>query len=408
MGYSFQHLSTSGNESCTLPVPLKNVQLDVKVVNFTAEVKVSQKFVNCEQNPIECVYFFPVEEEAAVTDFTAQLEGRTIKTVIKEKKEARDDYKSAIENHQTAVLLEETKPDIFEMRVGLLAPGSVCLVSLTYLMELPVEERKTKLTIPTTVAPRYVPARDDSAESKKIASIQHDFNSPVKMSLNLKVVMTTEILSITSPSHQIKVTEKMKNQGYHVHTVKLETTTAALDRDLIVFVDSEEPCQPKVMIEKNEENSYVAMLTLVPDFKLRDQPIEAVFLVDCSGSMGFMGGQSMNLAKEALLVFLHSIPVNSFFNVILFGSRFESVFPSSQRYDDDNLRCAKFSAEAISANMGGTEILTPLRHILQQPVKTGLARQVFILTDGQVSNSRDCIDLVSQHSSNNRVFTLGI
>ena len=116
--YSFQHLSTSGNESSTLPVPLKNVQLDVKVVNFTAEVKVSQQFVNCEQNPIECVYFFPVEEEAAVTDFTAQLEGRTIKTVIKEKHEARDDYKSAMENHQTAVLLEETKPDIFEIRVG--------------------------------------------------------------------------------------------------------------------------------------------------------------------------------------------------------------------------------------------------------------------------------------------------
>ena len=314
----------------------------MKVVNFTAEVKVSQKFVNCEENPIECVYFFPVEEEAAVTDFTAQLEGRTIKTVIKEKHEARDDYRSAMENHQTAVLLEETKPDIFEIRVGQLAPGAECLVSLTYLMELPVEERKTKLTIPTTVAPRYVPARDDSAESKKIASIQHDFNSPVKMSLNLEVVMTTEILSITSPSHQIQVTDRMKNQGYHVHTVKLETTTAALDRDLVVFVDSEEPCQPKVMIEKNEENSYVAMLTLVPDFKLRDQPIEAVFLVDCSGSMA---GQSMNLAREALLVFLHSIPVNSFFNVILFGSRFESVFPSSQSYDDDNLRCAKLLKE---------------------------------------------------------------
>ena len=55
------------------PIPLVSVQVDAKVVNFTAQVEVTQEFVNREQNPIECVYFFPVEEEAAVVDFTAEL-----------------------------------------------------------------------------------------------------------------------------------------------------------------------------------------------------------------------------------------------------------------------------------------------------------------------------------------------
>ena len=88
-----------------IPVPLKNVEMDVKVVNFTAEVKVSQRFVNCEK----------------------------------------------------------TKPDIFEIRVGQLFPGAVWVVSLTCLMELPVEERKTRLTIPTTFyIPRYIPIQDSS------------------------------------------------------------------------------------------------------------------------------------------------------------------------------------------------------------------------------------------------------
>ena len=62
----------------------------------------------------------------------------------------------------------------------------------------------------------------------------------------------------------------------------------------------------------------------------------------------------------------------------------------------------------ISANLGGTEILNPLRFILQQEVKAGLARQVFVLTDGQVSNSGACISLVRKHSATNRVFTLGV
>ena len=138
-----------------IPVPLSSVHLDVKVVNFSNEVTVTQTFINQERNPIECIYNFPVEEEAAVVDFTAELEGRTIKTVIKEKAVAREEYQQAVNNRQTAVLLEETKQDIFEIKVGHLSPGEACVIKMTYIMELLVEQKMTKLTIPTTIAPRY-------------------------------------------------------------------------------------------------------------------------------------------------------------------------------------------------------------------------------------------------------------
>ena len=65
-------------------------------------------------------------------------------------------------------------------------------------------------------------------------------------------------------------------------------------------------------------------------------------------------------------------------------------------------------ANNISANLGGTEIFSPLQYILEKPLLAGLVRQVFVLTDGQVSNSSACIDLVRKNSSTNRVFTLGI
>ena len=55
----------------------------------------------------------------------------------------------------TAILLEETAPDIFSMKLGQLKPGAWAKVKLTYIMELPVEERSIRLTIPTTIAPRY-------------------------------------------------------------------------------------------------------------------------------------------------------------------------------------------------------------------------------------------------------------
>ena len=38
------------------------------------------RYVNEEKKPIEAVYMFPVEEECAVVNFSAEVDGRIIKT----------------------------------------------------------------------------------------------------------------------------------------------------------------------------------------------------------------------------------------------------------------------------------------------------------------------------------------
>ena len=51
-----------------------------------------------------------------------------------------------------------------------------------------------------------------------------------------------------------------------------------------------------------------------------------VFFLDRSGSMN---GNRINKAKEALILFLKSLPPDSYFNVISFGSSSEKMFGSS-------------------------------------------------------------------------------
>ena len=95
-----------------------------------------------------------MEELAAIIAFEAIVDGHEIVAEVKKRDEAKAEYNHAIIEGNTAILLEEAKADIFCMKLGQLKAGAGAKVKLTYIMELPVEEKCIKLTIPTTIAPR--------------------------------------------------------------------------------------------------------------------------------------------------------------------------------------------------------------------------------------------------------------
>lgn len=50
-----------------------------------------------------------------------------------------------------------------------------------------------------------------------------------------------------------------------------------------------------------------------------------------------MGGKRIEKAKEALVLFIKSLPKDTFFNVVSFGSSSQKLFPDSQRYDNKSI-----------------------------------------------------------------------
>ncbi len=54
----------------------------------------------------------------------------------------------------------------------------------------------------------------------------------------------------------------------------------------------------------------------------------------------------------------------------------------------------------MGADLGGTSLLPPLQDVLSYKPRDGIPRQLFVLTDGEVGNSDECIQFVRDHSGN--------
>ena len=63
----------------------------------------------------------------------------------------------------------------------------------------------------------------------------------------------------------------------------------------------------------------------------------------------------------------------------------------------------------MGADLGGTEIYGPLNNILiNSKLIEGYPKQIFLLTDGGVSNTEGVIKMVGQNNKFSRVHTIGI
>lgn len=390
-------------------VPLLGVSVDATLAGFAARVTFSQRYRNDGKKPVEAVYVFPLAEEAAVCGFEVEVGGRVVKGKVLEREKAFEEYDDAISAGHGAYLLDEERSDVFTASVGNLPPGGEVVVRITTVAELPSEGDAVRFTLPTTVSPRYAPAKDRTGVGRTPAEALNppvSLEVPYGLSIRLGLDMPSAIRGVESPSHPVSV-DLDGARG----TVTLGTAETALDRDFVLLVRLAEANVPGVRLERSPDGATVAMLAFVPRFgEGHPAPTaapanEVVFLVDRSGSMA---GDSIAEARNALQLCLRSLPAGTPFNVVGFGSGHEALFSSSRPYDEATLAEASAHVKEMEADLGGTEILRPLEEILAAPVAGGGVRQLFVLTDGEVTNTDEVIALVRAHAATNRVFTFGI
>ncbi|XP_057185502.1 von Willebrand factor A domain-containing protein 5A-like isoform X7 [Triplophysa rosa] len=408
-----------------LPVPLKSISVEVQVKGHVATVTSTLQYVNEEERPLEALFVFPLPADAAVCHFSAKIGEHEIVAELKEKQTARDQYDDAVSSGQQAFLLEESEEssDVFKLSVGCLSPGQNAAISITYITELSVQaDHALRFCLPAVLNPRYTPAGSAAGIVSEISSVCDSV--PYTLTLSVHVSSPKPISKLES---NCTLDPLVFLDSHHTHATVNLSSGHKFDKDVELFVYYENTHQPTAIVEAGVTAAQpgslmsdpVVMISLYPEFpeevmsSLTTQG-EFVFVIDRSGSMDCMmhhgEGAQMRIesAKETLLLLLKSLPMGCYFNIYGFGSRYESFFPQSVVYNQDTMDQALKRVSEMRADMGGTEILQPLKHIYSQPCYPEHPRQLFVFTDGEVGNTKEVLDLVRNHSSSHRCFSFGI
>src|SRR5262249_50559497 len=213
----------------------------------------------------------------------ALVDGARIVGKVEGREEAFEKYDDALAAGHGAYLLDQEKPDVFTASLGNIPPGKEVAVRITTVSELPLEGDDVRFVVPTTVSPRYAPAKDRVGVGRPPAEAGNPplaWSVPYGLTLTVDVEMTAPVKAAEAPSHPVSV----EIDGGRAR-IRLAEREAALDADFVLNVRLAETHAPMARVECAPDGRLYAQLAFSPRFDTAESRNEVVFLLDRSGSM---------------------------------------------------------------------------------------------------------------------------
>jgi Ca-activated chloride channel family protein len=388
-------------------LPLKSTAVDVQVSGVIADVRVTQRYRNEGTQPLEARYLFPASTRAAVTGLTMRVGDRVVQAQIREKQQARREYDDAKRTGKSASLLEQQRPNVFQMSIAHLMPGDEIDVELRYSETILPTEGRYRFVFPTVVGPRYngAPGAESHAAEAWIAQPTLRAGAAPKAALSMSVQVTSPVpvQELGSPTHAFAI----EGTGGRSTTATLPASADHANRDIVVEyrLAGREIASGILVHEGKDENFFLAMIeppARVPSAAV--VPRDYVFVLDVSGSMH---GFPLDTAKTLLRGLVSGLQPTDTFNIIPFAGGHSLLAPQSLPATRENIDAAVRFINGQRGS-GSTELLAALRTALAQPAEPARARSFVIITDGYVLIEKEAMDLVREHLGQANVFAFGI
>jgi len=372
---------------------LQSIRAEGCVQGLLFELSVEQCYLNASDDNIEAVYTFPVAWNAVLLGVECILGDKVLQGTIVAKADGERRYEAALEQGNTAVMVERASDGLYTVNVGNLLPGERAIVRFKYAQLLSFVQGQVRLVIPTTIGPRYGNPQVAGMQPHQVPTHALHADYPFSLGITVHGDMAHAILS--SPSHPLS----MQRSG---GSVRLTLTEGArLDRDLVVVANGVQG--KSITTLGRDADGYVALASFCPEERerARDTALNLKILVDCSGSMN---GDRIDAARRALHDVLSHLEPDDNFTCSCFGSDVSHFSTSLMAATRRAIKKASEWVAATQADMGGTEIAEALlsTYALAQPFDA----DILLVTDGDVWATDRLI--ASATRAGQRIFAVGI
>ncbi|MHB8883241.1 MAG: VIT domain-containing protein [Thermodesulfovibrionales bacterium] len=389
-------------------MPLSSTKAEVQISGVIADVTVTQVYKNEGKRTLEAVYVFPASTRAAVYGMKMTIGKRIVEAKIKKRGDARQDYEDAKKQGRSASLLEQQRPNVFQMNVANILPGDVIVVELRYTELMLPTDKVYEFVYPPVVGPRYsnqqaatAPASEGWVENPHL----HQGEAPAySFDIRVRIAAGLPIRHLACSSHKISVTYDGPSRA----TAALDKAgTKGGNRDYILkYQLAGGRIESGLLLsESGKENFFLLMLQPPKRVSPADIPgREYIFIVDVSGSMF---GFPLDISKKLFRDLLTNLRPADKFNVLLFSGGSAVLSQESLAATPENIKNGIAFIDRQKGG-GGTELLPALKRALSLPQASGYARSVVIATDGYVTVEEEVFDLIRQNLNKANIFTFGI
>ena len=340
-------------------------EIESKVNELYSKTKVTQKFTNPNEEPLELKIYIFKKEGVIFSSFNCKIgDSINVKSKVIKKEKAEKKYTDSIASGNAAIFVSDDpeNENRIIINMGNIPPKTDVIFISEFIHSIEVSQKY----------------EFEFFRNLPIFKGKYDIyeNSELKGKINIHT--KSEILNIEKNilMKNLKIIEeKFENNKKNSYLINYQIEKLPqfswYDSDYIpsskIYFDlnMNEPFAylQKSLLNNNENNYFIQYRYKNENLNNENEttnPALFIFLVDQSGSMS---GSRIKIASKALQLFIQSLPVGSYYQIIGFGSNFRKYDNIPKEYKKQNIEETMKILEKLDADLGGTKLEGPLKDI---------------------------------------------
>ena len=417
------------------------IYLNSNINEIFATTELIQYFSNPLESSIELTISFQIHEEINLTKFIITVDDKIYISKIMPKEKAEEKYNDAISSGNIGLLskYEDEKMTNYTVNIGNINPKQKVKLNAFFIQKINSYDMSYEFNIMKNYPTFHF--KESNSNKQQYSTIKANF----KIETQSKITRLISPFNDQHHGYEVAFDDDYKKvdikySGNIYNKSKKDEFEKKINKEIFpsnfcILFRTENMNKPILYYQYNpelKETSYsinyiyksknlkdipipiypdqdntISYYSKYEENNINDTPSLFIFLIDQSGSMY---GRPIKLVKESLLLFIQSLPKGSYFQLIGFGSSYEKYNKEPVEYNKFNVQNTINLINNLEADLGGTNINKPLEDIYKDYIYDNikLSKNIFLLTDGEVENRDECINIINKNSNKFRFHSLGI